>query len=444
MRTRNSLSSRQVIGGLWGIILSLVVPACTAHSAEVDVRQCGARGDGRTLDTAAIQKAIDQCGGAGGGIVRFSPGTYLSKPVSLWNNVTLQLDKGATLLATDEPADFTRANIRTNMVVPGDTSGMFNGLINGTNLSNIGISGKGIIDGAGASWWAPAAQARQSDKNHTLPRPRTIAFSDCRNVKISGVTLENSPSFHIAPVNCENVLIENVTIKAPDDSPNTDGINLNECRNVTVSECTIDVGGEDIVIKSSRPLPGRAFASGDITIGGCTFRHGSGVSIGSETMGGVHNVVVRDSTFSGTLNGLHFKSSRNKGGITENIRCENLTLKDVRDGIVITCYNQGLPANDIAQPAGEWTPIFRDIHLKNVTGNCSRALGLIAGLPESEIQNVYLDDVHISCKANGLVVRDAKDIQLKNVHLWPKQGDPIIKEENARIEDLDKSRTASN
>ena len=310
-----------MVHGLLVVLLGMVLPMINAKSAVVDVHQCGAKGDGRTLDTAAIQKAIDQCGGAGGGIVQFPPGTYLSKPLSLWNKTTLQLDAGAKLLATDDPADFTRTNASH-----GDKSGLFTALVNGTDLTDISITGKGIIDGAGALWWSPAIQARQSNKSHTLPRPRTIVLSNCKNVKISGVTVQNSPSFHLAVVDCQNVLIEGVSFKAPTNSPNTDGINLSQCRHVTINQCTNDVGGENVVIKSSRPIPGCEFASEDITVTNCTFRHGRGLSIGSETMGGVRNVTVKQCTFEGTENGLHIKSSRNKGAITENIDCENLTL----------------------------------------------------------------------------------------------------------------------
>jgi polygalacturonase len=439
MITVTPRSSKRTVCGSLAILLGVVLPAINAGSAVIDVRQCGALGDGKTLDTAAIQKAIDQCGAAGGGIVHFPPGIYLCQPISLWNKTTLELDAGAQLLATDDPADFTRTNKPTV-----NQSGSFTAFISGSDLTDIAITGKGTIDGAGARWWGPAAQVRKNDKNATLPRPRTIVLSGCKNVKISGVTLQNSPSFHLAPVDCQNLLIEGVTFKAPTNSPNTDGINLSQCRNVTINRCTIDVGGENLVIKSSRPMPGREFATDDITVTGCTFRHGRGLSVGSETMGGVRNVTVKDCTFEGTENGLHIKSSRNKGAIAENIDCENLSLKDVKDAIVISCYNQGIPQTDTGQPIGEWTPIFRNIHFKNMTASCYHSIGLIVGLPESEIKNVSLENVKISSSGTGLRVRNAKGIQLKNVHLWPKQGDPIIAEDNAQIQDMDKVRTAAN
>jgi polygalacturonase len=363
----------------------------------------------------------------------------LSKPISLWNKTTLQLDAGAELQATDDPADFTKADNSD-----AGKSGSFIGFISGSNLTDIGITGKGTIDGAGARWWEPAIKTRQSDKNSTLARPRTIVLTGCKNVKISGVTLQNSPSFHLAPMDCQNVLIQDVTFKAPTNSPNTDGINLSQCRHVTIKQCIIDVGGENVAVKSSRPMSGREFASEDITVTNCTFGHGRGVSVGSETMGGVRNVSVKNCTFAGTDFGLHIKSSRNKGATAENIVCENLTMKDVRDAIVITCYNQGLPQGDTAQPVGEWTPIFQDIHFKNITASCYHSIGLIVGLPESEIKNVFLENVEISAAGTGLKVRNAKNIQLKNVHLWPKQGDPIIAEDNVEIQDLDKISTAAN
>jgi hypothetical protein len=119
-------------------------------------------------------------------------------------------------------------------------------------------------------------------------------------------------------------------------------------------------------------------------------------------------------------------------------------MKDVKDAIVITCYNQGLPQSDAAQPVGEWTPIFRNIHFKNIMASCYHDAGLIAGLPESEVKNVTFENVQISAQALGLRIRNAKGIQFKNVRISPKQGEPLIIEENAEIQDLDKVNPAAN
>ena len=170
-----------------------------------DVRQFGAKGDGKTLDTAAIQKALDECGKAGGGMVRFPPGTYLSKPITLRSKTTLQLEEGATLQATTQHADF--------MKTPGDwlsakSSGDFIPLISGKDLTDVTITGKGTIDGSGQVWWGPAEEARRKTPGYTLPRPNLIVLTRCKNVRVTGMTIQNSPKFHLVPTDCEDVVIE--------------------------------------------------------------------------------------------------------------------------------------------------------------------------------------------------------------------------------------------
>ena len=415
---------------MFGLPVFLLIASFSSPAAEVqtfDVRQFGAKGDAKAVDTGSIQKAIDRCNAAGGGTVHFPAGTYLSRPIILWNKVTLQLDEGAELLATDNPEDFAVTN-KPNAHAA---------FIGGTDLTDIAITGKGTIDGSGARWWGPAAQARRFDKNSTLSRPRMVALTNCKNVRISGVTFQNSPSFHFLATDCESVSLQGVTFKAPTNAPNTDAMDLSQCRHVTISQCTSDVGGEGVVIKSSRPLPGHDFSSEDVTVDGCSFLHGRGLSIGSETMGGVRNVTVTNCTFTETEDGIHIKSSRNKGGTTENISCENLAMHGVKDAIVITCYNQGLVQNDSAQPVGEWTPVFRDIKFKNITADGRHAAGLIAGLPESEVKNVIFENVQIAAQT-GLGIRNAKGVQFKNVRISPKQGEPLIIGNDVEIQNLDK------
>ncbi len=153
---------------LKALIISLVLAACSlelrAQTNVFDVRQFGATGDGKTLDTAAIQSALDACGKAGGGIVRLPAGTYLSKPIFTRNHTTLQLDAGAKLQARDEPSDFLDENHATLA------------FINGKNLTNIAITGPGIIDGAGARWWPAVREAKFAGRRETLRRPRLIVL----------------------------------------------------------------------------------------------------------------------------------------------------------------------------------------------------------------------------------------------------------------------------
>jgi len=443
-------------------IFFIIIPAAillfnfsATAAGTFDVRQFGAKGDGRTLDTEAIQKTLDECGSAGGGIVRLVPGTYLSKPISLHSNTTLQLDEGAKLKATDNPQDFLKPG-RTLEGAKGSSD--FVAFISGKNLTDIAITGKGIIDGSGVRWWIPAEDARSKNPGFTSPRPRMILLEDCRNIKIIGVTLVNSPSFHIVPKRCENVLIEGVTIRAPSISPNTDGIDPGESRNVCISKCVIDVGDDNIAIKSGRADPAHPnAASENITVTDCTFLHGHGMSIGSETAGGVSNVTVQRCRFENLASGIRIKSARGKGGLVENISYSDITMKNVKIPINISSYYQDSPQGDSAQLVTPLTPVYRNIRIKNVTAASPydgddfvdritdflyyyyayhaylepRAAGFIVGLPECEISDIVLENVNIKA-SKGMTIQNAKDVKLNNVKIETQTGTPL-KLDNAQV-----------
>lgn len=422
--------------------LSAILLICGARAGSVfDVREFGAAGDGKKLDTPAIQQALDQCGKSGGGTVRFPPGVYLSKPLFLSSKTTLQLDAGAKLIGTDGATDYTRSGTNNDR----GRSGSFIALINGKNLEDVTIMGNGIIDGSGARWWVPAEAAREKTPGYSMPRPRLISISNSRNVRLQDVTLQNSPSYHFLPAECENVVVSNVTILAPALSPNTDAIDPSDCKNVLITKCHIDVGDDNVAIKSSHKVRGREFACEDITVTDCVFLHGHGMSIGSETRGGVHNVTVRNCIFENTENGIRIKSQRGKGGLVENINYSDLVMTNVDPAITFTCYymnnsakdptQQALPQDDPAKPMTETTPVFRDIHVNNLTATCQNAAGIIIGLPESVVSNVVFENVRITA-ASALKIENASGIQFKNAHVTVQQGEPFSLK-NARVSGLE-------
>ena len=408
--------------------------ADNAPARIFDVKESGAKGDGKALDTDAIQKALDECGKAGGGTVRFTAGTYLSKPIVLRSSTTVQLDAGATLLATDDPADFA-----------GSTSNSFIPFVSGKKLHDVTITGQGIIDGSGAKWWIPAEAARQKTPGYTLPRPNLVVLTGCTNLRVENITLQNSPKFHFVPTDCDGVIVSNVTVLAPAHAANTDAIDPSACRNVLITKCRIDVGDDNIAIKAGKAMPGRLFACDNITVTDCVFLHGHGMSIGSETAGGVRNVTVRNCTFENTENGIRIKSQRGRGGVVENISYSDITMKNVDPAITLTSYymfnsagdakQKSEPTKDTAQVVTAGTPIYRNIRISNLTATCQRAAGIIIGLPESVISNVTLENVQITSATTGLKIQNAKGIQFKNVQISAKQGPPVIMD-NAEVTGL--------
>jgi polygalacturonase len=401
------------------------VPSTAGLGTNIfDVRAFGAVGDGKTLDTAAIQAALDACDKAGGGAVRLPAGTYLSKPIRLHSKTALQLEAGAMLKATDARADFAAK-------MPEG----FTAFINGARLTDVTISGPGTIDGSGGKWWVPAEEARQKKSGYTLPRPNLIVLTSCKNVRLENLTLQNSPKFHFVPTECEGVVVSNVTILAPPRSPNTDAIDPSSCKNVLITRCRIDVGDDNVAIKSSHKVEGREFASEDITVTGCTFLHGHGMSIGSETGGGVKNLVVKNCTFNGTTSGIRIKSARDRGGPVENLVYRDLMMTNVEIPINITCYYPKVPPTDSAQPVTASTPNYRDIQISNLVSTSRQGAGLIIGLPESLISGVVLENVKLSADT-GLLIRNAKAIRLKNVKVTVQKGGPFTLE-NAQVEGLE-------
>jgi len=381
-------------------VLPLLLIALTASAATTcDARQYGAKADGVTNDAHAIQAAIDACAQKGGGIVRLAGGTFLSGPIVLKSHITLDVESGATLLGSARHDDYP---LMTVFRAPGRQS-----LISAANAEDLTITGGGVIDGNGASWWAEA----RSQKDHGVVgaavfRPRLIVFDHCRHILIDRVTIQNSPSWQVVPYYSDDVTIRDGKILAPPHSPNTDGIDPFSSSHVTIEHMLIDDGDDNVAIKSGLPNTSDNSPSTDITVTDCTFLHGHGMSIGSEVSGGVQNVHVDHVRFQGTDNGVRIKSNRDRGADIGNLWFSNLTMQDVGTPLLITEYYPHIPDSDSAQPLTRLTPHFHDIHISNLTATGAKNTGIVAGLPESPIVTLYLDHVHLQGE-RGLRISNA-------------------------------------
>ena len=430
----------KIIAAFVALLLGVSICAADDGAAIFNVRDHGAKGDGTTFDTAAIQNALDACANSGG-TVEFPAGTYLSQPLTLSSGTTVKLDAGATLQASTNQNDFMRS--------PGDWTkarGGFIAFIDGRNLTNVTFTGSGVIDGGGSVWWGEAEKARQARSGYTLPRPNMVSFENCKNLRVENITLKNSPKFHLVPADCEDVVISNVTILAPERAANTDAIDPSG-RRYLITHCKIDVGDDNIAIKAGRKIPGHEFQSEDFLITDCTFLHGHGMSIGSETAGGVRNITVKNCTFENTENGIRIKSDVRRGGVVENISYSDITMSNVSPAITFTCIYANNSAGDAnrspntqtnsAPSAGENIPVYRNIRITNLKATSQKSAGIIFGLPESCISNVVFENVQIS-SPKGLSVRNAKDIKFENSKITATDGVPVILD-NAQIDGLESS-----
>lgn len=341
---------------------------------------------------------------------------YLCAPLEIGTRTTLRLERGATLQAVGDPIAFERA----------DKPGTFQHFLTGKDLEDVVIEGEGTIDGGGQAWWEAAEAARQKQSGYTLPRPNLIVLTRVKNLTVRGVTIQNAPKFHLVPTECDHVLIEDATFLAPERAPNTDAIDPSMCTDVVVRRCVIDVGDDNIAVKSGKRADGREFAADGLEVTDCTFKHGHGVSIGSETVGGVRNVVIRNCTFENTVNGIRIKSDRKRGGTVDGLVCENISMTNVAGAITITSYYPKIPATDEPQPVTKTTPRYRNIVIRNLQATSTKDAGFIVGLPESPIENVVLENVAITAARAGLELRHVRGAVLKNVTIRPAKGEPLI------------------
>lgn len=394
-----------------GAVLAMFVVPAMAAGKVCDAKKYGAKGDGTTKDTVAIQKAVDECSaGKGGGTVVLEAGTYVSAPILLKSNMTLELKKGATLLGSPDHDDYPEI---TEFHAQGHQA-----LLGAVNAENVAIKGEGVIDGNGASWWhmfgrpatggpgvgAPVAGAPRpaAPGPGALPRraerPRLIVFDHCKHVSLTGVTVQNSPFWTVVPYYSDDVVIRNVRITATLPSPNTDAIDPFSSSNVVIDHVYADVGDDNVAIKSGQPnSPGPDDPSKNITITDCVFDHGHGVSIGSEVSGGVQNVRVERVSFKGTDQGIRIKSNRDRGNDISNITFKDITMDGVKTSILISeYYPRAMPDGPVAAAEVQrLTPHFHNIRIENVKSVNSPWAGVIVGLPESHVVDIELKNVDI-------------------------------------------------
>lgn len=419
------------------------------YSAE----RFGAVGDGETLNTAAIQTAIDVCAEAGGGTVYLPAGRYVTGSLFLKSDVTLYLDAGTVLLGSEREADYPVIAHRWE----GVSRETHAPLIGGTGVENVAICGRGTIDGRGAMWW-------QKHRARTLdhPRPRLVSFGRSRNVLIEGCTFTNSPSWTIHPYQCENVTVNKVTIVNPPHSPNTDGINPESCSNVHIANCHIDVGDDCVTIKSGTEEEGwdRLSPCQNIAVTNCTMVHGhGGVVIGSEMSGDVRNVVIANCVFEGTDRGIRLKSRRGRGGVVEDIRVSNVVMTGVLCPFIMNLYygpgawGAERIADKSAWPVDEGTPRFRRIHFSHITAReVQYAAAFLYGLAEMFIDDVSFEDVAVSMALDaeagnpamapgippvrraGFQVRNVRRLRLRDVEITDQVGPALTVEGAADVE----------
>ena len=428
---------------------SVAAPVSAADTATNQtvrylVTDHGAVGDGRTLNTEAIQSTIDRCAARGGGVVVVPAGTFLSGSIFLKSGVNLRVEKGGVLKGSLDTNDYPQIKTRWEGVECLWTAA----LINVTNRTGVELSGEGTIDGSGELWerrdprkkpmhpreffsetnLASLAAAGPATNTVKRPkkagRPRLIVIQDCRQVRVTGLTLKNEASWGLVFIYCENVLADGLTIRVTEYVPSSDGMDVDSCRNVRISNCDIQSHDDCISIKSGRDEDGLRVnrPSENIVVEHSRFGYGHGaVALGSETSGGIRNVEVRDCVV-GDDNwaAIRLKSAPSRGGVIENVTYRNIQLRGVYDAFEMNLAWSG-PYTD----SSHGPPAIRNVKLINVSGAADR-VGLIAGLTNSTIRNVSFSDCRVTAD-QGLVISNAADLDLSGLHLDVKNGPAILR-----------------
>ena len=436
--------------------LFLLSAALFAAPPAFNVLDYGAKNDGSANATSAIRNAIQACAKAGGGTVYFPAGTYDTGAIELVSNLTLAIDAGATLRFHTDLADYPIVKSRyegTEALTPAP-------LIGGQNLENVTITGRGTLTTDNAEWIkktnVPAAKAvwesiqERLEKGETVPeadyrravpflRPSFIRPMESKNILIEGVRIVGSSMWTLHILYCENVVIRNVIIETYP-GHNTDGIDIDSSREVRISDSFLNTGDDSICLKSGKDADGRRVnrPTENVAITNCTVRHGHGaVVLGSETAGGIRNVVASNIVSQHTDKGVRIKSGRGRGGTVENVRFDNWIIEDPAGAAIeVTNYYTRVPDEAVSVR----TPVFRNIVISRMTVNRAPVAVSIEGLPEMPISGLRLMDIIANAKA-GLRAFNTAGLELHNLSIDPAAGPAFL---IRRSTDLELSGVKSN
>ena len=413
----------------------------------------GAVGDGQTLCTKAFEKAMEQLKQRGGGHLVVPAGIWHTGPIVMVSNVDLHLNMGAVILfAADEKL---YPLVKTSF--EGLDTYRCQSPLSGNGLTNVSITGQGVIDGNGQYWrpvkkskvteshwkslldqpdgkelrkgyWVPSASYAEGEasSNMNVPqgmrdesqyekikrflRPVMVSLVNCKNVLLEGVIFQNSPAWNLHPLICENVIIDNVLVRNPSYAQNGDALDLESCKNALIVNSKFDAGDDGICIKSGKDADGRkrGIPCENVVVDGCTvFAGHGGFVVGSEMSGGVKDILVRNCQFVGTDVGLRFKSTRGRGGVVENIYIDNISMTGIKtDAVTFNMYYGGKsvaealadgdkPNNSDKMPVDETTPVFRHIFISDIVCYGAGRAMEFNGLPEMPMKDINLRNINI-------------------------------------------------
>jgi len=440
--------------GTPGCILALfLLPAFLpcACARDFRVKDFGAKGDGSALDTQSLQAAIDAAAKAGGGTVLVTPGTYRSGSIFVRSNVTLRIQKGATIVGSQSLSDYPTMPTR----VAGIEMRWPAALINIYGEHDAAITGAGTIDGNGKVWWDSYWALRRQYESRGLrwaadydsQRPRLIQIYNAQHVTLSGPLLTRSGFWTVHICYSQDVHVDGVTIRnnVGGRGPSTDGIDIDSSKHVLVEHADISVNDDALCLKAGRDADGLRVNRPDenIVVRDSTVRDGAAaITIGSETSGGFRNVEVYNiHAFGHVPSGVLFKSAHTRGGWADNIRIHDLHLENVAVPIHITMnWNPSYSYAKIPPglsavppyyrilatpvPAAQGLPHFRNVRISRLTATGARTAFEVSASPDAPLENFQLDRISIDSQSAGTVA-DAAHWALSGVSIRTADGSQL-------------------
>ena len=413
----------------------------------INIKELGAVGDGKKDNTLLIQTAINIA--PENSLIEISEGNYLTGPVFLKDNMTLEIKKGASLIGKENredypvlPADIYNANGQKTYLGSweGEPNECFASLISVINVRNVNIIGEGTINGNSRydTWWERAKEKR------IAWRPRTIFILNSENITVEGLEVKNSPSWTVHPIFSRNIKLINLYIENPKDSPNTDGIDPESCENMEITGVEFSVGDDCIAIKSGKGKIAREIGipSRNIKIKDCYMKFGHGaVVIGSEMSGGIEEIHIKDCIFEETDRGVRLKTRRGRGGTIDGIYVKDILMEKVKTPFVINefyfCDIDGKEEyvwSKELKEVTEETPKIRNILLENIECfNSEVSAGFVYGLPESKIENIELKKIRVTFSENP---KEDFPAMMSFIEKKKKSGFYFHNVKNLKIEDV--------
>lgn len=385
------------------IVILLGAITSDATCGHLSVKEFGAKGDGQTLDTQAIQKAIDSANSHGGGTVFFPAGKYLSGTLFLKDHVSIYLDAGSVLLGSTNLEDYPVTICKYRSYTDNYTE---RSLIHAERVQHVSILGRGIVDGQGAVFARLQTRADPAYKK----RPYLFRFIECKNVMVRGVTIVNSPMWVQHYLACEDVVIDGIRVNS-EVAGNNDGIDIDSCDGVRIANCNIRSGDDSIVLKATSARPCK-----DVVVTNCVLSSRcNAFKLGTESNGGFENITFSNSAIHNTGNAA-VTLQMVDGGRLQRVCVNNIVIKNCGTAIFVRLGNRARPflseGPGGARGTWKWGRKEKMIRpgigsLRGVTISNIQATGIgvtgcsISGIPNHPVEDITLDNIRLTFVGGG-------------------------------------------